>query len=249
MITLYGYIPAWGLPDISPYVTKTDCYLRMAGLPYELVTLPGGDLSKTPKGKLPFIEDQGRIVADTSFILEYLKDSYGDTLDADLDPERQAVSLAFTRMMDESFYWYLVQTRYRSDEDFKVYDPLWEQFLSNVPPEDREAAVRDFREEILKQFYYSGKGRHSVEEVEHLACREIDALAALLGDKSFLMGDRPASVDAAVYAFLWHGLRVPFESGIKAHGNAKPNLVRYMDRMFERYYPDLKTGREEAAGG
>lgn len=37
MIKMYGYIPAWGLPDVSPFVSKIDCYLRMMRLPYELV--------------------------------------------------------------------------------------------------------------------------------------------------------------------------------------------------------------------
>ena len=39
MIKMYGYIPAWGVPDVSPFVTKIDCYLRMVDLPYELVKL------------------------------------------------------------------------------------------------------------------------------------------------------------------------------------------------------------------
>ena len=58
MIKMHGYIPAWGVPDVSPFVTKIDCYLRMVGLPYELVKLEQGDLTKTPKGKLPVIEDE-----------------------------------------------------------------------------------------------------------------------------------------------------------------------------------------------
>ena len=70
MITMYGHVPAWGIPDISPYVTKIDCYLRMIDLPYELVL---GDLGRAPKGKLPYIEDGDKTVSDTSFIVEYLK--------------------------------------------------------------------------------------------------------------------------------------------------------------------------------
>ena len=89
MITIYGHVPAWGIPDISPYVTKMDCYLRMTGLPYELVL---GDLNTAPMGKLPYIEDGETTVADTSLILEYLKKTYGDPLDAHLNLEQQAVA-------------------------------------------------------------------------------------------------------------------------------------------------------------
>ncbi len=58
MITLYGFGPAMGLPEISPFVTKAHILLQMAGLPYETETSFGGFL-KAPKGKLPYIRDDG----------------------------------------------------------------------------------------------------------------------------------------------------------------------------------------------
>lgn len=44
------------------------------------------------------------MVADTSFILSYLKRTYGDTLDGRLGIRDEAVRLMLWRMMDESFY-------------------------------------------------------------------------------------------------------------------------------------------------
>ena len=37
MIYLYGFAPLWGLVDLSPFVTKVDCYLRLAQIPYKLI--------------------------------------------------------------------------------------------------------------------------------------------------------------------------------------------------------------------
>ena len=34
MIVLYGGGPNFGLPEVSPYVTKTEVQLKMAGLAY-----------------------------------------------------------------------------------------------------------------------------------------------------------------------------------------------------------------------
>ena len=62
-----------------------------------------------------------------------LKKTYGDPLDGRLDEKDEAVRLMLWRMMDESFYWYLIQGRYRRDEDFALYDPLWAQFFGHLP--------------------------------------------------------------------------------------------------------------------
>ena len=236
MIKLFGFIPAWGLPDISPYVSKTDLYLRLAGIPFSLEMLYHGDLTQTSKGKLPFIDDGGTIVSDTVLIEMYLKDKYGDNLDAGLTAAERAVSVAFGRMTDWSFYWFLVQMRYRRDEDFKIYDPFWVEFLSWLPVEQRAAPVKEFRERLLAQFFHSGMGRNSEAEVETLAYQQIDAISDFLADKTFFHGNKATSVDAAIYATLTHCMFVPFPSPIGKYANAKPNLLAYVNRIQKQHY-------------
>ena len=61
MITLYGFGPGFGLPEISPFVTKTEVQLKMAGLAYRKQrAMPPA----SPKGQLPYIDDDGQRVAD-----------------------------------------------------------------------------------------------------------------------------------------------------------------------------------------
>ena len=80
MIKLYQFRPAFGLPNASPFCMKVENYLRMAGLAYECPR--GADMRKAPKGKMPYIEDEGSLIADSSFIIDHLKRKYGDPLDA-----------------------------------------------------------------------------------------------------------------------------------------------------------------------
>jgi len=70
MITLYGFGTGFGLPEISPFVTKTEVQLKMAGLPYrkERAMPPA-----SPKGQLPFIDDGGEAVADSTFIRAHIE--------------------------------------------------------------------------------------------------------------------------------------------------------------------------------
>ena len=248
MIKLYGYLSVWGCSDMSPFVSTTDAYLRMSGLPFETVILPQGDLTKTPKGKLPFIIDtDGTVVSDSVLIQHYLEKKYGDRLDAKLTKEQKAASSIMSRGFAECWYWFAVQSRYRRDEDFAVYDPLWVKFLSWVPEEQRAEPVRLFREHLLGQFWHHGAGRNSEAEIEQIAFWQLDALSDLIGDKKFIFpGDDPTSIDALAYANLVHIMLTPFPSPIIQHANSKPVLRGYVDRIFDRYYAHLRAEREEA---
>ena len=65
MIILYTFGPYFGLPDPNPFVRKAEVLLKMADLPYETDTTA---FNKAPKGKLPYINDDGEITADSTFI-------------------------------------------------------------------------------------------------------------------------------------------------------------------------------------
>src|SRR5262245_58123241 len=152
MIKLYGVGSAWGLPDFSSFVTKVDCYLRMVQLPYEYVSIndPSNwrpDLPMPPKGKVPYIEDDGEIVADSQFIIEHLKKKYGDRLgDDELTSEEGAIALGMRRLIEEHLYWVLVYSRWTDDA-------TWEDYNKKILPTfsyaelvaRRELTIRDLR--------------------------------------------------------------------------------------------------------
>ena len=248
MIKMYGYLPAWGCSDMSPYVSTTDAYLRMSGLPFEVEILHQGDLTRTPKGKLPFIVDaDGTVVSDTVLIQQYLEKKYGDRLDERLSREQKSASTIMARAFGECWYWFAVQVRYRRDEDFAVYDPLWVKFLAWLPESQRGEPVRLFREHLLTQFWYHGAGRNSEAEIEQIAVAQLDALAGLIGDKPYIFaGDDPTSIDAIAYASLAHLVLPPFPSPIAQYANTQPVLRGYIDRIFDRYYAHLRADRDEA---
>ena len=60
MITLYIFGPKFDLPDPSPFCMKALVLLKMAGLEFNTDT---ANLSKAPKGKAPYMDDDGTIVA------------------------------------------------------------------------------------------------------------------------------------------------------------------------------------------
>src|SRR2546422_630878 len=138
MVTLYKFAPAWGLPDLSPFVFKLETYLRMAKIPYKAEP---GDPRKAPKKKLPYIEHDGKTLGG------------------------------------------------------------------------------------------QGTGRHTPPEVDAIGKGLVTSIADQIEDGPFFLGEEPSSVDATAYAFLASLMEPPFDSNVKAHANALPQLRGYVDRM------------------
>ena len=99
MITLYTFGPAFGLPDMSPFVTKAEMLLKLAGLDYRTDT---HGFSKAPKGKLPYVADGDEIIADSTFIRWHLEKKYGIDFDSGLDAAQRATAWAFEKMFRRS---------------------------------------------------------------------------------------------------------------------------------------------------
>ena len=69
MITLHTFGPMVGRPDPSPFVTKAAVLLKLSGLPANTVI---GDLRKAPKGNLPNLEDDGKVMGDSTLMRLHL---------------------------------------------------------------------------------------------------------------------------------------------------------------------------------
>jgi len=134
MITLYGFGPAFGLPDASPFVMKTEVQLKMSGLPYRFERSAP---MNGPKGKLPYIDDDGRLIADSTFIREHLAARHGVDLDRGLSAERRALCWAIERMMEDHLYWAIVYMRWMVDENF-IKGPA--HFFDGIPEALRDNA-------------------------------------------------------------------------------------------------------------
>ncbi|NER51676.1 MAG: glutathione S-transferase [Symploca sp. SIO1A3] len=116
MIELYQAAPCWGLPDLSPFSIKLHTYFRIAKLPYQV----GSELNMqdAPKGKIPFIRHNGKIIGDSNLIIEYFQKTLGIDIDKHLSKEEQAVSLAFRRLIEENLYWVAIYYSYAIEENW-----------------------------------------------------------------------------------------------------------------------------------
>src|SRR5262245_53824436 len=115
MITLYVFGPFFGSPDASPFVMKAQMLLKLAGLPYESSTR---GFSRAPKGKLPYIDDAGEIVADSTLIRLHIERKYGIDFDRQLSARERGVAWSVEKMLEEHLYWVMVYWRWMIDANF-----------------------------------------------------------------------------------------------------------------------------------
>jgi glutathione S-transferase len=230
MIKLYQFNPAWGLPNPSPFCMKVETYLRMVGLPYEVVN--GAMPFKAPKRKLPYIEDGVQVVADSGLIIEYGK-RYGDKLDQNLSAPEKATAHMLRRTFEDSLYWVGLYSRW-------IENSIWLEtrrlFFDAIPPIMRELAAGTVRRGMRKALYAQGTGRHSRDEIYEIGKADLSAISTWLGEKTFFMGAAPTSLDAIAYSFLANILY--FTELSEDHAMSLPNLSAYCERMKEQYYKE-----------
>lgn len=236
MIILHTFGPALGFPDPSPFVMKTMIHLRMAGLEYE-VRRGMASLQRSPRHKLPFIEDKGRVIADSTLIKEYLEGTYGIDFDAGYDARDRAIGYAVQKMLEESAYFAAIHRRWVRADGWAV---VQREMLGAIPPAIRWLIAPRIQKQVRRQLYGQGTGRMTDAEVDMIAERSAKAVSDVLGDSPYLLGERPSSADATVLAFLLAGSSAAFPGPMRDSIVNRANLAAYQDRLKAQYFPDFR---------
>jgi glutathione S-transferase len=234
MIILHKFGPAFGLPDPSPFVMKVEMLLKMANL---LHRTDSSGLAKALKGKIPYINDEGVVVQDSTFIRWHIEKKYRIDFDHGLNAAQKATAWAFEKMAEDRLYCTGMHDRWIIDENFRK-GPL--RSLDKVPAPIRPILAAMIRRRLRATLQGHDLGRLSSDENLALATRSINAIADFLGDKPFFMGSEPTGVDATMFAFACFVLCPYFESRLRGAAERRENLRRYVGRMTARYYPGLK---------
>jgi glutathione S-transferase len=231
MITLHQFSPHWGL-SASPFCLKLETYLRIADLPYQ-VTLEDR-LNNAPKGKMPYIEDNGQKIGDSNLVIAHLQATYGDRTDGHLSPSDRGIALAMRRLIDENLYWCLVYTRW-------MIEPNWQKvrsaYFGDLPPVLKQILPGQLRKKVQQSLLGHGLGRHSPAEIYAIGSQDLIALSGFLSAKPFFFGEQPTILDATAYGMVRNLLEVPIESPLKQQAAQLDNLVAFCNRMTARYYP------------
>jgi glutathione S-transferase len=232
-IKVFQFPRMFAIPNLSPFCCKLETWLRIARIPYEVVDT--SDPRSAPRGKLPFIEDAGVRIADTSLIVDHLVKTRRVDPDARLDDSQRATATLVQRTLEEHYAFVLAYTHLYREEGLKHTRARFDR----VPGFVRPFVARAVYGQIKKILWLQGVARYSHEEVVEAAIRDWRAVLAVMSDGPFFFGDEPTSLDAIVFGTLASTVLTPIETPIRDFLRSQPRCIAYAERMRERFFPEL----------
>ena len=221
-VILHQFPPVQTIPSTSPFCLKIETFLRLHNIPYE--NQHGYKMGK--KGKQPWIEYKGERKADSSFIIDFLNETFEINTDKEFSEEQLALGRAVKVMLEENTYLTLVYHRMENFNEFKK--------IISTPSAGIGFSIglKMHQRKHRSQLEAHGMGRHSAEEVYQIAKNDIKAVSDILGNKDFLLGDKPSSFDCTVFGIfanvIWSGLESPLSEYVK---ESAKNLITHCERM------------------
>jgi len=232
VIKLFSFGRKFGVEDPSPFVLKVDVYMRMAGIQFENIAKQN-NLNKAPKSKLPFIEDNSVIIADSQAIIDHLKQTPAQNLDEKLSDEQKAICYLVTKSLDENLYFALVYSRWYREDTWPIINKT---FFGALPFFLKWFVPGMVRKQVLRNLHGQGISRHSDKEIQQILRQSLQALSDLLSSKTYFFGEQPSSLDAACFGLLAEFILVDLNNPFNQVAREYQTLVDYCNRINDRYY-------------
>jgi glutathione S-transferase len=234
-IKLFVFPRMFDIPNLSPFCCKLETWLRIARIPYEVVVT--GDPRRAPRRKLPFIEDDGVRIADSSVIVEHLSRTRSVDLDASLDAGQRATALLVKRTLEAHYAFVLAYTHLVRDEGTRYTRARFDA----VPALIRPFVARAVQKQVESLLWHQGLLRCTHDEIVAAAIEDWRAVLAFMSDGPFFFGDEPTGIDAIVFGTLAPTVLTPIDTPIQSYLRSQPKALAYAERMRARLFPELAT--------
>ncbi|MEE9348116.1 MAG: glutathione S-transferase family protein [Robiginitomaculum sp.] len=141
---------------------------------------------------------------------------------------QRAIGRAVTVMIEERTYWALVHNRWMEPKHAPI---IRDAFFGEIPGFIRNFIFGKIVKGSQKDMIGHGIGKHPSAEIYAFAIDDIKAVEAILGDKPYLLGDRPSEYDASVYGLLANFMAKPFPSLMSGYIAESKPLTSYIVRV------------------
>jgi glutathione S-transferase len=232
-IKLFVFPRMFAIPNLSPFCCKLETWLRMANVSYEVVQTR--DPRVAPRKKLPFIDDNGHRLADSSLVIEHVSRTRSIDLDAHLSATERATALLVKRTLEEHYAFVLAYTHLLRDEGAKYTSSRFDALPSMLRP----FIARAVQNNVKNLLWQQGILRCGHEEIVAAAIDDWRAVLTLMSEGPFFFGDHATNIDATIFGTLAPTVFTPIETPIQSFVRSQPRLLAYATRMRSRFFPEL----------
>lgn len=187
--------------EISPFCDKIRRILHVKGEPYEVREVPPSRAVTEVRrinriGKLPTLEDDGRVVADSTEIAYYLEDRFPDPPLLPKHPLERALVHVLEDWADESLYFYEMTLRFTLPHNRRRWLP---ELLKYEAPWFQRVAPFVMPMVLRSRVRTQGIGRKPIEAIVADVERHVRAVDGLVSDGQWLVGSALSLADIAVF--------------------------------------------------
>jgi glutathione S-transferase len=227
MLTLYSFGPGANSmkPQLALYEKGLDFTLRQLN-PKKFEHHEDWFKAINPRGQVPALDHDGKIITESTVICEYLEDVFPDENPLrPADPFQRAEMRKWTKWVDEYFCWCVStigwermigpMARAYSDDEFEAY-------VSRIPVPEQQTKWRNAR---------TGFGKEVLDEEMRKICVSVAKLEERLSESEWLVGDQFTLADVCNFSIA-NGMQFGFAEQVNEKDT--PNLVSWIGRINDR---------------
>lgn len=222
VITLHQYY-------ISPFCEKIRRQLHWKGLSYDTKEYPliaRKQVSQlSPAGKLPCLEHDGKIIADSTDIAYYIEKQFTQKPMLPKSKSELGMIHVLEDWADESLYFYEMYCRFYMGDNGKRNFP---RMLENDKPLIQRFLPRLIRNNLGKMLHVQGLRRKTEEHIFRDLTRQLNALNDMLDGSEWLVGNAISLADVSVYPMV-----SAIADGVEGleHIKQHPNVLQWLTRV------------------
>lgn len=241
----------WGLPSFDIASLHLMTYVKFTNANVTLVPINKSWLSK--KGRvLPCLNTpSGDDFHSEHDIIQYLKLKYYEP-DTWLDAHAKLNIIPFISLIEDKLipavkasFW--LDSQNYTETTRGLYARACQYPLNFTVPQRMHQELENYLR-ITKSFN-DDEVPLMTEKLHGDAVSALNLFSEFLGDKNYLFGKRPSSVDALLFSCLAPLFKIPLQSSkLKNHLKNCSNLSNYITRILQNHYTDEHKSEVESSG-
>jgi len=219
----------------NPFVLCLETLLRILNQQYEkeFVTIGETINWNTPHLQIvnPNDPEQNQTLQDFPSIFEFFRNEITIHL-ANLNDQQNALNELIFEGLAGSFHYCLLSYKWKEESNYQI---LKDNFASSYPLFGSIVLGRT-KSSVEERLYSQGYGRHSPEALSRKAEEDIRAFSTLLGNQTFLFGEKPSTSDILAFGLFWGIVDSKYNGFLKEILLKYENVLNFIQQIKQKYF-------------